>query len=224
LRKKSFSARGYAEIHIQRPFFDNKNSTWKILGLKIRILETCSNTSSTRRNFYFWKTLNLNFWWYFKVLLVADLAVLGKNCYIDSGWEPTQSKAEIFKTHYSLTVNLNATPLLSAWKQLGLLLPWDGASVVGLQLQFRAQEQHSLICTHGFSILVQVASHIALHPNLHQKLQQGAIDTNWTIWGNSKDSVDGGIRDNSSSSADCEGRRSSTWEKEGSGLPCRHDC
>jgi hypothetical protein len=26
LRKKSFSARGYAEIHIQRPFFDNKNS------------------------------------------------------------------------------------------------------------------------------------------------------------------------------------------------------
>jgi hypothetical protein len=24
LRKKSFSARGCAEIHIQRPFFDNK--------------------------------------------------------------------------------------------------------------------------------------------------------------------------------------------------------
>jgi hypothetical protein len=24
LRKKSFSTRGYAEIHIQRPFFDNK--------------------------------------------------------------------------------------------------------------------------------------------------------------------------------------------------------
>jgi hypothetical protein len=24
LRKKSFSARGYAEIHIERPFFDNK--------------------------------------------------------------------------------------------------------------------------------------------------------------------------------------------------------
>jgi hypothetical protein len=24
LRKKSFSARGYAEIHIQRPFFDSK--------------------------------------------------------------------------------------------------------------------------------------------------------------------------------------------------------
>jgi hypothetical protein len=26
IEKKSFSARGYAEIHIQRPFFDNKNS------------------------------------------------------------------------------------------------------------------------------------------------------------------------------------------------------
>jgi hypothetical protein len=24
LRKKSFSTRGYAEIHIKRPFFDNK--------------------------------------------------------------------------------------------------------------------------------------------------------------------------------------------------------
>jgi hypothetical protein len=35
LRKKSFSARGYAEIHIQRPFFDNKKDIKKILGLKI---------------------------------------------------------------------------------------------------------------------------------------------------------------------------------------------
>jgi hypothetical protein len=53
LRKKSFSARGYAEIHIQRPFFDNNNSIWKILGLKIRTVETCSSAPSTRRNFYF---------------------------------------------------------------------------------------------------------------------------------------------------------------------------
>jgi hypothetical protein len=48
LRKKSFSARGYAEIHIQRPFFDNKNSIWKILGLKIRLVKTCSSVPSTR--------------------------------------------------------------------------------------------------------------------------------------------------------------------------------
>jgi hypothetical protein len=26
LRKSSISTRGYAEIHIQRPYFDNKNS------------------------------------------------------------------------------------------------------------------------------------------------------------------------------------------------------
>jgi hypothetical protein len=31
LRKSSISTRGYAEIHIQRPFFDNKNSIWNIL-------------------------------------------------------------------------------------------------------------------------------------------------------------------------------------------------
>jgi hypothetical protein len=30
LRKKSFSARGYVEIHIQRPFFDNKKRHIKI--------------------------------------------------------------------------------------------------------------------------------------------------------------------------------------------------
>jgi hypothetical protein len=31
LRKKSFSARGYAEVHIQRPFFDNKIAYEKFL-------------------------------------------------------------------------------------------------------------------------------------------------------------------------------------------------
>jgi hypothetical protein len=57
LRKKSFSSKGYAEIHIQRPFFDNENSIQKILGLKIRIVETCSIAPSIHRNFYFWKIL-----------------------------------------------------------------------------------------------------------------------------------------------------------------------
>jgi hypothetical protein len=61
LRKKSFSARGYAEIHIQRPLFDNKNSIWKILGLKIQTVETCSSASSTCTNFYFWKILKSRF-------------------------------------------------------------------------------------------------------------------------------------------------------------------
>jgi hypothetical protein len=37
LRGKSFSARGYAEIHMRRPFFDNKNSICIILRLKIML-------------------------------------------------------------------------------------------------------------------------------------------------------------------------------------------
>jgi hypothetical protein len=61
LRKKSFSARGYAEIHIQWPILDNKNSIWKFLGLKIRTVETCSSASSTRNFFYFWKILKSRF-------------------------------------------------------------------------------------------------------------------------------------------------------------------
>jgi hypothetical protein len=55
LPKKSYSAKGYAEIHKQRPFIDNKNSIWKVLGLKIRTVETCSTAFSIHRNFYFWK-------------------------------------------------------------------------------------------------------------------------------------------------------------------------
>jgi hypothetical protein len=31
LRKKLFSTRGYAEIHMQRPFFDNKKAYKKLL-------------------------------------------------------------------------------------------------------------------------------------------------------------------------------------------------
>jgi hypothetical protein len=61
MRKSSISTRLYAEIHIQRPFFDNKNSIWKIIGLKIQMAETCSSASSTCRNFYFWKTLKSQF-------------------------------------------------------------------------------------------------------------------------------------------------------------------
>jgi hypothetical protein len=57
LRKKSISARGYAEIHIQRSFFDNKKDIQKILGLKIQTMKTCSSASSTRANSYFLKTL-----------------------------------------------------------------------------------------------------------------------------------------------------------------------
>jgi hypothetical protein len=47
LRKKLFSSRGYAEIHLQRPFFDNKKGKEKIVVLKIQTVRTCFNASST---------------------------------------------------------------------------------------------------------------------------------------------------------------------------------
>jgi hypothetical protein len=53
LRKKSFSARGYAEIHIQRPFFDNEKDILKIIVLKIQTMNIYSTASSIHRKFYF---------------------------------------------------------------------------------------------------------------------------------------------------------------------------
>jgi hypothetical protein len=93
LRKKSFSTRGYAEIHIQRPFFDNKNRIWKILGLKSKRWKHAlghplhvkfyfkKNTKISIfggiSKFYFWANFGKfgQFW-----------AVLGRFCRIDSGW------------------------------------------------------------------------------------------------------------------------------------------
>jgi hypothetical protein len=101
LRKSSISTRGYAEIHIQRPFFDNKNSIWKILGLKIQTVETCSSASFIHRNFYFWKTLKSRFLVVFQSFVFRQiLAVLGRICCIDSGWQHARTRAEIFKTSY----------------------------------------------------------------------------------------------------------------------------
>jgi hypothetical protein len=78
LREKLFSTRGYADIHIQRLFFDQKNTIWKILGLKIQMVETCSSASSTCRNFYFWKTWKSRFLVVFQSFVFRQiLAVLG---------------------------------------------------------------------------------------------------------------------------------------------------
>jgi hypothetical protein len=79
LRKKSFSARGYAEIHIQRPFFDNKNSKWKILGLKIRMVETCSSAPSTGGIFFFLENTKISiFGGISKFHLWADFGSFGQ--------------------------------------------------------------------------------------------------------------------------------------------------
>jgi hypothetical protein len=52
LRKKLFSRRGYAEIHIQRPFLDNKKGIQKIVVLKIQTVRTCFGAFSTYRIFF----------------------------------------------------------------------------------------------------------------------------------------------------------------------------
>jgi hypothetical protein len=40
LRKILFSTWGYAEIHLQRPFFDNKKGIQKVVVLKIQMVRT----------------------------------------------------------------------------------------------------------------------------------------------------------------------------------------
>jgi hypothetical protein len=52
LKKKSISTGGYAEIHIQRPFFDNKKSIKKIIFMKIRSVSTYFGTSQAHCNFF----------------------------------------------------------------------------------------------------------------------------------------------------------------------------
>jgi hypothetical protein len=51
LREVSFCTKGYAEIHIQRPFLDNKIGIEEILGMKIQMVCTCFGILS----FYTWK-------------------------------------------------------------------------------------------------------------------------------------------------------------------------
>ena len=67
LRKTSFYTEEYAEIHIQRPFLDNKIGIGEIFGMKIHIVCTCFGASSTHGSFLFEKYQDLNFWWNFKV-------------------------------------------------------------------------------------------------------------------------------------------------------------
>jgi hypothetical protein len=101
MRKKSFCTKGYAEIHIQRPFFDIEKDIWKILVLKIQIVCTCFGVPSTHGN------QNLNFWWNFKVswtnYLWADFASLAVVGSMPELW------LKSLKTHNFWTVNSNIT-------------------------------------------------------------------------------------------------------------------
>jgi hypothetical protein len=47
LRKTSFCTKGYAEIHIQRTLLDKKIGIGEILGMKIQMVDTCFDASST---------------------------------------------------------------------------------------------------------------------------------------------------------------------------------
>jgi hypothetical protein len=51
-RKNSISKRGYAEIRIQRPVFDNKKSIWKIIFWEIRTVSTYFDASQAHCNFF----------------------------------------------------------------------------------------------------------------------------------------------------------------------------
>jgi hypothetical protein len=67
LRKMSFCIKGYAEIHIERSFLDNKKGIWEIIVMKIQTVSTCLGVSFTHRFlFLFFKNhQNPNFWWFF---------------------------------------------------------------------------------------------------------------------------------------------------------------
>jgi hypothetical protein len=117
LPKKLFSAKGYAEIHIQRPFFENKNSMWKILGLKIQTVKTCSSASSTHRNFCFWKTLKSRFLAEFQSFIfgqiLADFGSFGQIWADFPAFTVAESMPELglksSKPHNFSTVSSNVT-------------------------------------------------------------------------------------------------------------------
>jgi hypothetical protein len=92
LPKKLFSAKGYAEIHIQRPVFD-----------KIRMVETCSSASSTRRSFFLKNTKISIFGGISKFHLWADFpAYIVAESMLELGLKSS-------KPHNFSTMSLNVT-------------------------------------------------------------------------------------------------------------------
>jgi hypothetical protein len=60
MRKMSFCTNGYAEIHIQRPFFDIEKGIWKILVLKIQTVCTRFDVRSTHGSLFFLKRTKIS--------------------------------------------------------------------------------------------------------------------------------------------------------------------
>jgi hypothetical protein len=61
LRKSAFCTKGYAEIHIQRPFLDNKIGIGEILGMKIPMMCTCCGAPFTHGRFFLIKIQKYQF-------------------------------------------------------------------------------------------------------------------------------------------------------------------
>jgi hypothetical protein len=67
LKKTSFCTRGYGEIHIQKPFSNNKKGIWDFLVFKIQALAHALVRALHIDIFLFEKYQDLKLWWYFKV-------------------------------------------------------------------------------------------------------------------------------------------------------------
>jgi hypothetical protein len=83
IEKKIIFPRGYAKIHIRRPFFDNKKNIYKIIVLKIQKINTYSSTSSTHNFVLFLRITKISIFGgiskFLKLIVFGQiLAVLGR--------------------------------------------------------------------------------------------------------------------------------------------------
>jgi hypothetical protein len=57
--KHHLAQKGYVEIHMQRPFLNNKVGVWKILVVEIQTVSMCFDASSTHNFFLFFEKFRL---------------------------------------------------------------------------------------------------------------------------------------------------------------------
>jgi hypothetical protein len=89
IERKFIFHKSYVEIHIPRPFFDNRKDIWKIVVLKIQMMG-CALVPSFHMTIFFLNKIKIsNFGGISKLLkLIVSghiFAVLGRFSYIDSG-------------------------------------------------------------------------------------------------------------------------------------------
>jgi hypothetical protein len=84
--------KGYAKIHIQRPFFDIVKDIWKIFRLKIQMVCSCFGVPSTRKRFFFVKHTKISIFGgiskFLELIVFGQiLAVLGRFGQILLHWQ-----------------------------------------------------------------------------------------------------------------------------------------